>query len=225
MSTIDGKVVMITGGTGAAGPAVTDVFVAAGWKIALVWNRTRPGDHPAIFPVHADVSRTDEMTRAVTEILGRLSRIDVLVNLVGGYAGGAAKDTSDDVWNRMLTVNLTCAFVATRAVLPHMIAKREGRILHVGSRASVQPFGGAVAYVVSKTGLAAFVRAAALELEGSGVTINAVLPGTIDTPENRRDNPGADTSRWLPPRLLGETLLHLGGTGLEKINGALIPVG
>ena len=225
MNSVEGKVVMITGGTGAAGTAVTDAFLAAGWQVALVWNRKAAKEHPALFPVRADVSRTDEVTRAVTEILARKNRIDLLLNLVGGYAGGATRDTTDDVWNRMLTLNLTTAFIATRAVLPHMIAKRGGGILHVGSRASIQPFGGAVGYVVSKAGLGAFVRATALELEGSGVTINAVLPGTIDTPENRRDNPGAETTRWLSPQLLGETLLRLAGPGLEKINGALIPIG
>lgn len=225
MSGYEGKVALITGGTGAAGSAVTDLFLAEGGTVVLVWHRTPPPERERLIAIQGDTSRTDAMTKVVTDALSQAGQIDLLVNLVGGFAGGRVVDTTDDTWNRMLSVNLTSAFIVTRAVLPHMLARRSGGIVHVGSRATVDPAPGAAAYAVAKAGLGALVRTLAGELGGTGVRVNAVLPRIIDTPENRRDNPNADVSKWLPPASLARTILWAAGPESGEMNGALIPVG
>ncbi|RPH77234.1 MAG: SDR family oxidoreductase, partial [Nitrospiraceae bacterium] len=96
-------------------------------------------------------------------------RIDVLVNLVGGFAMGRVVDTEVSLWQRMLTMNLTAAFLLSKTVLPHMVGRGTGRILHVAAWAAVEPFPGATAYIVAKAGLLALIRVLALELRGSGV--------------------------------------------------------
>jgi NAD(P)-dependent dehydrogenase (short-subunit alcohol dehydrogenase family) len=95
----------------------------------------------------------------------------------------------------------------------------------VAARAAVDPFPGAAAYVVSKTGLAALIRTLAIEVAGSGITVNGVLPTTIDTPANRTAMPDADPSKWVKPGSIAQLIGFLVSEGAGEINGALIPIG
>jgi NAD(P)-dependent dehydrogenase (short-subunit alcohol dehydrogenase family) len=158
-------------------------------------------------------------------VIRKEGRVDALVNLVGGFAMGRAVETDVSLWHRMLTMNLTAAFFLSKAVLPHMVERGSGRLVHVAARAAVEPFPGAAAYVVSKAGLAAFIRALAAELAGSGVTVNGVLPTTIDTPANRTSMPDADPSKWVKPESIAQLIGFLASDDAGQINGALIPVG
>jgi NAD(P)-dependent dehydrogenase (short-subunit alcohol dehydrogenase family) len=161
----------------------------------------------------------------VDEVIRSSGRLDALVNLVGGFATGRLVETDVSLWQRMLNMNLTSAFLLSQAVLPFMLQRRHGRIVHVAARAALEPFAGAAAYIVSKAGLIGLIRTLAPELEGSGVTVNAVLPSTIDTPANRRAMPAADPSKWTRPDSIAQMLTFLASDAASQTNGALIPIG
>ena len=125
----------------------------------------------------------------------------------------------------MMGMNLTSAFLLSQAVLPSMLQRRQGRIVHVAAQAALKPFPGAAAYIVSKAGLVGLIRTLSSELDGSGVTVNAVLPSTIDTPANRKAMPAADPSKWARPESIAEALKFLASDAASQINGALLPIG
>jgi len=222
---LDGKVVIVTGGSGALGGTVVPAFIAAGARVVTAARdpaSTSTKDHVVM---KADVANEADCRRLVEEVIKREGRIDALANLVGGFASGRVAETDAALWHRMLTMNLTAAFFLSKAVLPHMSERRTGRIVHVAARAAIDPFPGAAAYVVSKAGLAALIRTLAIEVAGSGVTVNGVLPTTIDTPANRTAMPDADPSKWVKPGSIAQLIGFLVSEGAGQINGALIPIG
>ena len=161
----------------------------------------------------------------MNEVVRTHGRIDVLINLVGGFASGRVEDTDGGLWQRMLTMNVTAAFLLSKAALPHMAGRGTGRILHVAAWAAVEPFPGAAAYIVAKSSLVALIKVLALELKGSGVTVNGVLPNTIDTPANRANMPEVDPSAWTKPESIANTLLFLASDEAGQVSGAAIPIG
>ena len=222
---LDGKVVIIAGGSGALGGTVVPTFTSVGARVFTADRNPASSHMKNHVAMKADVTDEAECRRLVDEVIKKEGRVDALVNLVGGFAMGRVVETDASLWHRMLTVNLTAAVLLSKVVLPHMAERRAGRIVHVVARAAVDPFPGAAAYVVSKAGLAAFIRALATELAGSGVTINGVLPTTIDTPANRKNMPDADASKWVKPESIAQLIGFLASDGASQINGALIPVG
>jgi NAD(P)-dependent dehydrogenase (short-subunit alcohol dehydrogenase family) len=218
-----GKVVLITGGAGALGQTVVPAFVSTGASVIL-GDRT-PVQVPGITALKADFTDHTQVRNLVDEVIGTSGRLDTLINLVGGFATGRLVETDVSLWQRMLTMNLTSAFLLSQAVLPSMLQHGQGRIVHVAARAALEPFAGAAAYIVSKAGLIGLIRTLSSELEGSGVTVNALLPSTIDTPANRRAMPAADPSKWARPDSIAHTLTFLASDAASQINGALIPIG
>ena len=221
----DGNVVLIAGGSGALGKTVVPSFVAAGAQVITVDQHPPPVQAAVGTDVKADLTDEADVRRLVDEVIRTAGRIDTVINLVGGFAIGRVVETDVSLWHRMLTMNLTAAFLLSKAVLPHMLERRTGRIVHVAARAALEPFPGAAAYIVSKSGLVALIRALSLELAGSGVTVNGVLPTTIDTPANRSSMPDADPSKWVRPESIAQTLIFLASKEASQINGALIPIG
>jgi len=222
---LQGNVVMVTGAAGNLAQAVLPAFHKAGARIIAV-DRAIPGGLPdGAIGLAADVTHPVGVQRLIQEALQKTGRIDVLVNLVGGFAPGRLIETELPVWERMLSLNLTAAFLLSRAVLPAMVKQGAGRILLIGARAAADPFPGAAAYIVAKSGLIALTKVLALEQAGSGVSINAVLPATIDTPANRASMPGADWTRWVKPDDLAAILVFLASDEAKAVNGALIPIG
>jgi NAD(P)-dependent dehydrogenase (short-subunit alcohol dehydrogenase family) len=222
---VDGNVVLIAGGSGALGQTVVPSFVAAGARV-ITADRNPPSDQAGgRTDMKADVTDEADVRRLVDEVIRTAGRIDALINLVGGFTIGRVVETDASLWHRMLTMNLTAAFLLSKAVLPHMLERRMGRIVHVAARAALEPFPGAAAYIVSKLGLVALIRTLSLELAGSGVTVNGVLPTTIDTPANRNSMPDADPSKWVRPESIAQTLIFLASEEASQINGALIPIG
>jgi NAD(P)-dependent dehydrogenase (short-subunit alcohol dehydrogenase family) len=222
---LDGKVVIIAGGGGGLGQTVTPIFAKAGARVIVIGRhaaRQAPADGIGI---DADVTNEPSVARAVRQVLDQAGRLDCLVNLVGSFAPGRLEDTSPATWNTMLSLNLTAAYLLSRAVIPYLSIQGNGRIMHVAARAAQDPFAGAAAYIVAKSGLLALIRVLALELAGSGVTINGVLPTTIDTPANRHNMPKADPSKWVKPKAIADVLLFLASDEAIGINGALIPLG
>ncbi|TPW14241.1 MAG: short-chain dehydrogenase/reductase SDR [bacterium] len=222
---LENRVILIAGSTGALGSAVTGAFLGSGARVGALHRGPPPPTHERLIPLEADVTRTDQVTRAVTQLVSETGRIDALINTVGGYASTRLAETTDEEWHRLMALNLDSAMVLSRAVLPHMMARGDGRLIHVASKAALEPFPGAAAYLVSKAALVGLVKVLAVELAGSGVTANVILPGIIDTPANRADMPTADMSNWVPPGDVARLMLELCAPGAGHRNGELIIVG
>jgi NAD(P)-dependent dehydrogenase (short-subunit alcohol dehydrogenase family) len=222
---LDGNVVLIAGGAGALGQTVVPSFVAAGARVITVDQHPSSVQAEGRTNMTTDVTDEADIRRLLDKVIQTADRIDTLINLVGGFAIGRVVETDASLWQRMLTMNLTTAFLLSKAVLPHMLERRTGCIVHVAARAALEPFPGAAAYIVSKSGLVALIRTLSLELTGSGVTVNGVLPTTIDTPANRSSMPDADPSKWARPESIAQTLIFLASREASQINGALIQIG
>lgn len=222
---VTGKVVLIAGGSGGLGRTIVPAFLAAGSRVVTADRNPSVDHHDGRLTLKADVTDEADVRRLVDEVTGKIGRLDVLVNLVGGFATGRVMETDVSLWQRMLSINMTSAFLLSKAVLPHMVERGTGRILHMAAWAAVEPFPGAAAYLVAKSGLLALINVLALELKGSGVTVNGVLPTTIDTPANRASMPQTDPSTWTKPESIAETLLFLASDEAAQINGATVPIG
>jgi NAD(P)-dependent dehydrogenase (short-subunit alcohol dehydrogenase family) len=230
-----GKVVLITGATGALGRVVARQFHTAGATLALT-SRSEPRLHQlfpdlALDPQHLLLGGVDlrEMAPAeamVQQIAQRFGRLDVVVNTVGGYRGGVPvhQMTVDD-WDDMLTLNARVAFIVSRAVVPLMQQAGEGKIVHVAGRAALLGSAGVAAYAAAKSAVVRLTESLAAELREHGINVNCVLPGTIDTPANRAAMPNADFSRWVAPEAVGEVILFLCSPAARALYGAAIPVG
>jgi NAD(P)-dependent dehydrogenase (short-subunit alcohol dehydrogenase family) len=225
--------VMITGAAGNLGQALARAFLAAGAHLALI-DRS-PDRLPGLFPAlttspdhlllgGVDANDASSVEGAVRAVLERFGRIDVLVNTVGGYAGGApVHETPLESWDFMLALNARTAFILSRAVVPAMRAQRSGKIVHVASRAGFQGSGKAAAYSASKAALMRLVESLAAELKQEGINVNCVVPSTIDTPQNRQSMPKADPGRWVSPEALADVILFLASDAARVVHGAAIP--
>jgi NAD(P)-dependent dehydrogenase (short-subunit alcohol dehydrogenase family) len=222
---LNGQVVLIAGGSGALGQTVAPVCVRAGARVITADRHPPTAQGAGMTAMKADVTDEADVRRLVNDVIRETGRIDALVNLVGGFALGRVEDTDAALWHRMLTMNLTAAFLLSKAVLPDMVERGVGRIVHVAARAAVEPFPGAAAYIVAKSGLVALIRTLSLEQAGSGVTVNGILPTTIDTAANRASMPNADTSKWVKPESIAQIVVVLVSPEAGQLNGALIPIG
>jgi NAD(P)-dependent dehydrogenase (short-subunit alcohol dehydrogenase family) len=220
MSSLEGKTVIVTGAKGGLGTFVTQAFLAAGARVAGISRSIQAGDfaHPAFFALPAELSSGDAARKAADEAATRFGRIDVLAHVMGGFAGGQpVAETDDATIERMLDLNYRAAFYMMRAVLPHMQRQGAGRILAVASRQAAEPSALTGAYNASKAALAALVRTIALENKDRGISANAVLPATMDTP----GNPGP---QFVKPAQVAALLVHLASDEASQVTGAAIPV-
>jgi NAD(P)-dependent dehydrogenase (short-subunit alcohol dehydrogenase family) len=222
-----GKVALITGAKGGLGTYVTNAFLAAGARVAGVSRSIRDSDFadPSFMAAPAELAGADAAAQVVSTVLGRFQRVDCLVHLVGGFAGGqSVAETDPGAFERMLHMNLRSTFYIARAVLPGMRERGSGRILAIGSRTVMEPRAMVGAYTASKAALVALIRTIALENRDRGVCANAILPGTIDTPANRIAAPDADHTKWVRPEQIASLLVHLASDAASDISGAMIPV-
>ncbi len=226
MRDFEDRVVLITGASGGLGRAVRDAFLAAGAAVVAV-GRSIDEDcrQPNCLSVAADLTSVEGARSVVDQALQRAKRLDVLVHVMGGFAGGpTVAETDEATWDRMMALNLRSAFLVTRAALAPMISAGYGRIVAVGSRTGVEPTAGLGAYGVSKAGLNSLVQTIAEEVKGQGITANVVLPSIIDTPANRKAMPKADFSKWVTAEAVTRQILWLSSEEAGEINGALIPM-
>jgi NAD(P)-dependent dehydrogenase (short-subunit alcohol dehydrogenase family) len=232
--TNDKRVVIVTGGSGALGQAVTQRFLAEGAVVCVPWVVDQERERLAasvdaagrrrLHLERCDVADDAAMERLVAGTAAAHGRVDVLVGAVGGFSMGELVQTERAQWDAMLTLNLTTQYVAARAVLPRMLAAGAGRIVAVASRAVVPPTGGMIAYTVSKAAVIAFVQALAAETRGRGVTVNAVLPSTMDTPANRAAMPDADPKTWVPVAAVADAIGYLAAPGSAHVTGTLLGI-
>lgn len=221
------RIALITGAHGGLGGSVTQIFLDAGLSVAGLARNIRSSNNtnPGFLGISADLLDIASTTAAVGTVLARHGKIDVLVHLVGGFAGGTPITETDDVTlERMLSLNLRSAFNIARAVVPPMRRAGYGRIIAVGSRTAVEPQPLTGAYGASKAALASLVRTLAMENMSAGITVNIVLPSTIDTPANRVAMPDADPSGWVHPDQVAKLILWLASDDASQISGAEIPI-
>ncbi len=228
------NVVMVTGAAGNLGRAVAQRFRVAGARLVLL-DRA-PDRLPREFPelvaspdhlLATSVDLTDEaqVKKTAEAAYQRFGRIDVLVNAVGGYRGGTpVHETPLETWDFMLNLNTRTVFIASSAVIPIMLERGSGKIINVGARAGLTGSRRAAAYSASKSALVRLTESMSAELKTSGINVNCVLPSTIDTAENREAMPKADTSKWVEPLAVADTILFLASEAARAIHGASIPV-
>ena len=211
---------LITGASGGLGPAVVQRFLDAGWDVAAV-ARSWPGDPSPVRRIAADLTKPMESRRAVSEA----DHPTAVVHVMGGFAGGSpVAETDDATWDRMMSINLDSAFYIFRSALPGMLAAGRGRLIAIGSAVAAKPAANLSAYGVSKAALVHLIRTIALEVTGTGVTANIILPGTIDTAANRKAMPAANFGEWVKPGAIANLAVWLSSDEAAQVNGAVIPV-
>ncbi len=217
------KVVVVTGGLGSLGRAVSAGAAAAGATvIAVDCVAGEPASGVESSPP-LDLGDAKATVAALQAIAGKYGRIDALVNVAGGFRWETVADGSIDTWDLLYQMNVRTAANASRAALPHFPASG-GRIVSIGAAGAVKAGLGMGAYAASKAGVARLTEALAEELKPRNITVNAVLPSIIDTAPNRADMPDADFSTWVTPQALAEVILFLLSDRAEAVTGALIPV-
>lgn len=228
------RVVIVTGAAGNLGSAVARAFQSAGARLALVdraadrLQRIYPDmvDSPDyLFVNSVDVTDADAVQLMMEEAVRHFEQIDVLVNTAGGYrAGTPVHETPLETWDFMLNLNARSVFLASRAVIPHMLERGYGKIVSVAARAATQGPANAAAYSASKSAVMRLTESMAAELKEAGVNVNCILPGIIDTPANRQAMPNADHSRWVKPEAIAEVVLFLASESARALHGGAIPV-
>lgn len=224
---LQGKVIVITGAKGGLGTYVTNAFLNAGANVVGISRSIAPDDFPhhRFFAMPASLSGSESAHDVIESVAAKFERIDAVVHLMGGFEGGApVADTDDGVLDRMLSLNFKPAFYVARAAIPQMRRQGQGRFLAVGSRAVLDPPSGVGAYTASKAALVSLIRTIALENKDAGITANAVLPATMDTPANRAAMPDADPCKWVCPSEVANMLMYLASDAARQVTGAVIPV-
>ena len=231
---LTGKVVVVAGGTGGLGRAVSLAFLMEGATVVATYRREKEfdalkaavGERALRLGGHA-VDATDEA--AVREMINgaaaKYGRLDALVNTIGGYAGGVKLwELETKTFDQMLTLNLRSGFALARGVVPVMLKQGRGAIVNVAAKAALDHGAGAAAYAASKAAALALMDSLAEDLKGSGIRVNSVLPSIIDTEVNRKAMPNADFSKWPKPEEIARVILFLCSDAARVIHGAAIPV-
>jgi len=221
------RIVIVTGAKGGLGSCVTEAFLAAGDTVIGSSKSIEERDFADARFVAVPADLTDDAAaRSLADCtVQRFQRIDALVHVMGGYSGGRPiPETDDAIWDRMMNMNLRAAFNIFRAVIPRMRAAGSGRIVAIASRAALEPAANNAAYSASKAALLSLARTAALENKDLGITVNSILPGTMSTEANRKADPHADHSRWVPPEDVARLAVFLVSDAAAQITGAAIPV-
>lgn len=231
MAAFEEQVVIVTGAGGNLGSAVARAFHAAGARLLLVDRH--PERSAALFDDNPDrvlvrpanLTAPADVQAVVQAALDHFGRIDALANTVGGYrAGEPVHKMSLETWDFMLNLNARTALLLAQAVIPPMLERGYGRIINTAARAALSGSAKNAAYTASKSAVVRLTESIAAELRHEGVTANCILPGTIDTPENREAMPNARHEHWVAPEAIADVFVFLASDGARAINGAAIPV-
>jgi NAD(P)-dependent dehydrogenase (short-subunit alcohol dehydrogenase family) len=227
MNDLADQVALITGANGGLGTKVTEAFLAAGATVVGSSRTIEDSDltNPRFTAMAADLTSADDAFSLTETLMRRFQRIDSLVHVMGGFAGGKSiAETDDGVWDRMLSLNLKSAVNILRAVIPQMRQARRGRIIAIASRQAAVPAANLSAYNASKAALVSLIQTAALENKDLDITANSVLPATMNTSANRGSMPGADPLKWVQPECVAALARFLASDAGSQITGAAIPV-
>ena len=234
MSALAQRVVMITGVSGNLGSAVAQAFRKAGASTVLIDR-----DATRLHHLYADLVRSPDhlllggvnladessVATAVDSAVERFGRIDVLINTVGAWRGGKpVHETPLSDWALLHETNVLPTLLTSRGVIPHFLRQKSGRIINVAARSGLTADAGSAGYSMSKSAVLRLTEALSAELKTHGINVNAVLPSTIDTPQNRLSMPGSDYSKWVAPAALVDVIVFLASDASRAIHGAAIPV-
>lgn len=233
MSEFHNAVILITGAAGNLGRAVAQAFAAQGAHLALLdlhsegieatMASCRGQASARAFPSNLIDAPTVDAT--VDAVLAAFGRIDVLANIAGGFTmGPLIQDTEDKDWDFMMDLNVRSVFHTCRRVIPAMLDNGGGRIVNVSARAAEQGKGRMGPYCASKAAVRTLTESLAAENKFDNINVNCILPGTIDTPQNRQAMPDADFSTWVPPAALADVVMFLASDAARCVSGAAIPV-
>ncbi|HVN92142.1 MAG TPA: SDR family NAD(P)-dependent oxidoreductase [Terracidiphilus sp.] len=233
-SEFSGKIVLVAGGTGGLGRAVSLAFLEQGAQVAVTFRHEAElvslKDTAAISAnrltgFSVDVTDPAQTAGLVKTIVAQWDRLDVLVNTVGGYAGGTPLWALDvEIFTRMIDLNLRAGFALAKSVVPAMLARKRGAIVNVAAKAAWDHAAGASAYAATKAAAVAMLDSLAADLVGTGVRVNSILPSIIDTAANRKAMPNADFAKWPKAEDIAEVVLFLAGDRARVIHGASVPV-
>jgi NAD(P)-dependent dehydrogenase (short-subunit alcohol dehydrogenase family) len=228
------SVVLVAGGTGGLGRAVSLAFLHEGARVIVTYRASEElnalqaaaGDAQSQLDGHA-VDATDEASveQLIAGVINHHARLDVLVNTIGSYSGGTKLwEGNTKVFDQMLALNLRAGLVLCRAAVPRMLKKKSGAIVNIASKAAFEHTAGNSAYAASKAAALAMIDSLAEELKGTGVRANSVLPSIIDTEANRKAMPKAEFAKWPKPEDIARVILFLASDDAKVIHGAAIPV-
>ena len=228
MQDFDGKVAIITGASGLLASGVIPVFREAGASLALTCGDDRlyqrfpdlRDDPNHLCFQGTDLSDPDAVEQLVAAVLDRFGRIDVLVNIVGGWdAGQPVHEMSIDTWNTMIRLNSTITFLMSRAVIPTMLENGGGAIINIGARPGLRSSGNDAAYAASKAAVLRLTESMSEEVKRQGIRVNAVLPSALVTAETAAADPHAGVT----PEQIGRVIAFLASDAGAIIRGAIIP--
>ncbi len=223
---LQGQVAIVTGANGGLGTDVTKALLEAGATVVGIARSIAAGEahDNHFYPVSANLTDAEEVREHIARLAEQFGKIDLLVHVMGGFAGGASvAETDDATWHKMMDLNLNAAFYVLRAVIPVMRKAERGRIIAIGSRQAVQPAANVGAYAASKAALVSLVQTVAIENRDKNIRANVILPGTMDTAANRAAMPKANFAKWVKPSHVAELVVMLAGEAGGEITGAAIP--
>jgi NAD(P)-dependent dehydrogenase (short-subunit alcohol dehydrogenase family) len=220
-----GKVIVVTGASGALGKVVAGAALARGARVAGVDHaKSEVADTPYRMELGGvDLSDAAQARQAIDAVAAHFGRLDILINIAGAFSFETIAEGDPKTWQRLYAINVLTALHAARAAIPHLLASPAGRIVNIGAMGALQAGAGMGPYAASKAGVHRLTEALAAELKGK-VTANAVLPSTIDTPANRAAMPNADFTKWVTAQELANVILFLAGDEASAVTGALLPV-
>ena len=229
-----GKVVLVTGGTGGLGREVSMSFLKSNADVVIthVSDRDMPqlestlGDlMKKVMLVKTDISDEAQVEKAVSDIVKKYGRIDILINVVGGYLGGKkVTEMTGKEWDLMMNLNLKTTFLISKHVVTQMVKQGSGKVVHVAARLGLKGVAGNSAYCASKSGLIRLVESLSDEVKDKNINVNCILPSIIDTGANRKDMPDADFSKWVKPSEIAQVMLFLASDDSRSVHGSAMPV-
>jgi NAD(P)-dependent dehydrogenase (short-subunit alcohol dehydrogenase family) len=234
MFDFNGRVAIVTGAVGNLGVATAHAFQRAGARTVLV-DRSQDrlsqtyadltGSRSHLLAGGVDLTDAAAVSRMVEQARERFGRLDILVNTVGSFRGGKPVHEDDpENWDFLFAINVRTALHCCRAVIPHMLRAGAGKIVNIASRGALAGDGGFSAYSAAKSAVIRLTESLADEIKQAGINVNCVLPGTIDTPQNRNDRPTADHGKWVEPAAIADVILFLASDHARAVNGAAVPV-
>lgn len=230
-----GKVAILTGATGGLGKVVAKALLDQGARVVSTYRGEEKlkelsdfvgNSRDMLLSIQTDVTDEDSVQALFQQVISKHGHVDILMNIVGAFKGGDIVNTKVSDWDFMMNVNLKSAFLCCRAALPHMVKENYGKILSVSSRTAVEKRYRVkdAAYAVSKAGIIVLTETIAEEVKKYDINVNCIMPSTMDTPDNRRNFPDADFSKWVKPEQVAEVILFLVSDESKAISGASIPV-
>ena len=233
MYNFTGKTALVTGAAGNLGRALTTGLCTAGAKVVAVEHRLAfleevfgdQAEHDNLLYIEADLTDPDDVAQMAEKAIAWTGRIDFLANIAGGFKmGDTVYETELKTWEFLLNLNAKSVLLTSRALVPHMLEQGGGKIVNVGARAALQGAANMSSYIVSKAAVIRLTESLAEEVKDKNINVNCILPGTIDTPQNREAMPKANFDKWVHPDHLVSVILFLTSDAAVAVNGAAIPV-